>query len=111
MLGTRGIWEDGWKAVTVHGPTSGMGHFDKDVWELYHADVDRRESNDLAAQEPEKLKQLIEAWFEEAEKNDVLPLDDRFPIEIINDPRPQPEPPRTRSSTTRTRPTCRKRWR
>ena len=52
------------------------------------------EAHDLAAEEPEKLKQLIAAWFEEAEQVDVLPLDDRFPIEIIDDPRPQPEPPR-----------------
>ena len=60
MLGTRGIWEDGWKAVTVHGPTSGLGHFDEDVWQLFHTDVDRSEAHDLAAEEPEKLKQLID---------------------------------------------------
>jgi arylsulfatase len=95
MLGTRGIWEDGWKAVTVHGPTSGLGNFDKDVWQLFHTEVDRSEAVDLAEQEPEKLKQLIAAWFEEADKFNVLPLDDRFPIEIIMDPRPQPEPPRS----------------
>ena len=95
MLGTRGIWEDGWKAVTVHGPTSGLGHFDEDVWQLFHTEVDRSEAHDLAAQEPEKLKQLIAAWFEEADKFNVLPLDDRLPVEIINDPRPQPEPPRS----------------
>ena len=94
MLGTRGIWEKGWKAVTVHGPTSGLGHFDDDVWQLFHTDVDRSEAHDLAAQEPERLKGLIKAWFEEADKYNVLPLDDRFPYEIINDPRPQPEAPR-----------------
>jgi hypothetical protein len=33
MLGTRGIWENGWKAVTVHGPASGIGHFDEDAWQ------------------------------------------------------------------------------
>ena len=52
------------------------------------------EAHDLAAEHPEKLQQLIKAWFEEADKFQVLPLDDRFPVEIINDPRPQPEPPR-----------------
>ena len=46
MLGTRGIWQDGWKAVAVHGPDSGKGHFDKDVWELYHVDADRSESQE-----------------------------------------------------------------
>ena len=94
MLGTRGIWEKGWKAVTVHGPLSGIGHFDQDAWQLFHTDEDRSEAHDLAEQEPEKLRQLIDAWFEEAEKYDVLPLDDRPPYEILKDPRPQPEPDR-----------------
>ena len=44
----RGIWEDGWKAAAVHAPLTGKGHFDKDQWELYHVDVDRAESKDLA---------------------------------------------------------------
>ena len=79
MLGTRGMWEKGWKAVTVHGPTSGIGHFDHDQWELYHLDEDRAEAHDLAAEHPDKLKALIDIWFEEAEKYDVLPLDDRRP--------------------------------
>jgi arylsulfatase len=94
MLGTRGIWEDGWKAVTVHGPTSGIGNFDEDEWQLFHTEEDRAEAHDLAGEQPEKLEQLIQAWFEEAEKFDVLPLDDRFAAEILGDPRPQPEPPR-----------------
>ena len=44
MLGTRGMWQDGWKAVAVHGPTSGIGNFDEDEWELYHVDEDRSEA-------------------------------------------------------------------
>ncbi len=55
MLGTRGIWEDGWKAAAVHAPLTGKGHFDQDQWELYHVDVDRSESKDLAKEHPEKL--------------------------------------------------------
>ena len=94
MLGTRGIWQEGWKAVAVHGPTSGIGHFDDDQWELFHVDEDRAEADDLAAEHPDKLKQLIEVWFEEAGKYDVLPLDDRHPWEIIADVRPQTEPDR-----------------
>jgi arylsulfatase len=93
MLGTRGIWQNGWKAVTVHGPTSGLGHFDDDEWELFHVDTDRSEAHNLAREEPLKLRQLVQTWFEEAGRYDVLPLDDRFPIEILNDPRPQPLPP------------------
>ncbi|WP_445151938.1 arylsulfatase [Baekduia sp. Peel2402] len=94
MLGTRGIYADGWKAVAVHGPTSGLGNFDKDAWELYHLAEDYSEAHDLAAEQPEKLDEMVRIWFEEAEKFDVLPLDDRHPAEILTDPRPQPEPPR-----------------
>jgi arylsulfatase len=96
MLGTRGIWEDGWKATAVHAPISGKGHFDQDAWQLYHVDVDRSESKDLAKEDPEKLKALIKAWFEEADKNLVLPLDDRSATEILGTPRPSEEAPRER---------------
>ncbi len=96
MLGTRGIWEDGWKAVALHVPFQGRGNFDKDAWELYHVDVDRAESKNLAKEHPEKLQALIKAWFEEAEKNFVLPLDDRNATEILTTPRPTEEEPRER---------------
>ena len=94
MLGTRGIWKDGWKALAVHSPLSGKGNFDEDVWELYHVEEDRSESNDLATENPEKLQELIAAWFDEAEKNLVLPLDDRSAAEIIGIERPTEEEPR-----------------
>ena len=96
MLGSRGIWKDGWKAAAVHAPLSGVGNFDKDDWELYHVAVDRSESNDLAKENPEKLKELIDAWFEEAEINNVLPIDDRSAAEIIGIERPSQEPARDR---------------
>ena len=96
MLGTRGIWEDGWKAAAVHAPLTGKGHFDKDEWQLYHVDEDRSESKDLAKQYPEKLQALIKAWFEEAEKNLVLPLDDRTAVEMLGVERPSEEAPRER---------------
>ena len=96
MLGTRAIWEDGWKAVTLHSPTSSKGNFDKDVWELYHVDVDRAESKNLAKEHPEKLEALIKAWFEEADKNLVLPLDDRSARELFAIERPTEEEPRER---------------
>ncbi|MBL8575660.1 MAG: arylsulfatase [Mesorhizobium sp.] len=96
MLGTRGIWEDGWKASAIHAPLVGKGHFDKDEWELYHVDADRSESVNLAKKHPEKLKALIEAWFDEAEKNNVLPLDDRSAAELLGVERPSEEAPRER---------------
>ena len=94
MLGTRGLWEDGWKAVAVHAPLSGKGHFDQDPWELYNVNEDRSESKDLAKQHPDKLQALIKTWFEEADRNMVLPLDDRTAFEILMTERPISEPPR-----------------
>ena len=96
MLGTRGIWENGWKAAALHAALTGKGHFDKDEWELYHVDKDRSESTDLAKQYPAKLKALIKTWFAEAKKNLVLPLDDRTPLEILTVERPSEEKPRER---------------
>jgi arylsulfatase len=94
MLGTRGMWENGWKAVAVHAPLTGKGHFDQDPWELYNVDADRSESKDLAKQHPEKLKALIKTWFDEADKNLVLPLDDRTATQLLTIDRPSSEPPR-----------------
>ncbi len=93
MLGTRGIWEDGWKAACLHAPLSGKGNFENDKWELYHVDEDRSESTDLADKHPEMLQHLIRVWFDEAEKNLVLPLDDRSAMEQANVERPTEEGP------------------
>ncbi|ANS31321.1 arylsulfatase [Rhodococcus opacus] len=96
MLGTRGIWHDGWKAVTTHPAISGWSHFPDDTWELYHTDVDRAELHDLAAEEPGRLAELVGLWFHEAGANQVFPLDDRSAVEILTTPRPQLAPPRNR---------------
>jgi arylsulfatase len=74
MVGHRAIYHQGWKAVTRHQPGTS---FDDDTWELYHVEVDRSEVFDLASQEPERLRALIDLWWVEAEKEGVLPLDDR----------------------------------
>jgi len=97
LMGTRGLWENGWKASAIHPPLpSDLGHFEKDEWELYHVDADRSESKDLAKQYPEKLQELIKAWFEEAETNKVLPMDDRSGVAVLTTPRPTEELPRER---------------
>jgi len=82
MLGSRGIWHKGWKAVSEHGPTSGIGHFDKDQWRLFHTDADRSEMYDLADENPEKVRQMVELWLDEAKKNNVLPLNDMTPVHL-----------------------------
>ncbi|MDQ1165623.1 arylsulfatase [Flavobacterium sp. SORGH_AS_0622] len=96
MLATRAIWKDGWKAVALHAPLTDKGHFDKDVWELYNTDKDRSESENLADKNPDKLKELIADWFEQADKNLVLPLDDRTAVQQLGIERPSEEAPRER---------------
>jgi arylsulfatase len=76
MFGNRGIWHEGWKAVTEHGPISGIGNFEKDRWQLFHTDVDRAEAHDLAEENPAKLEELKALWMSEAKANSVLPLND-----------------------------------
>jgi len=74
MFGHRAIIWDGWKAVTRH--VKGVP-FDDDVWELYHLEADRSECHDLAPDHPDKLAELVDRWWVEAEDQGVLPLDDR----------------------------------
>ncbi|HTZ45189.1 MAG TPA: arylsulfatase [Jatrophihabitans sp.] len=98
MLGTRGIWHDGWKAVTSHPAISGWSHYEQDVWELYHTQTDRSELHDLAAEQPDRLAELIGLWFYEAGAHQAFPLDDRSALEIFLTPRPQLAPARNRYS-------------
>ncbi|HEY6409545.1 MAG TPA: hypothetical protein VIY29_18960, partial [Ktedonobacteraceae bacterium] len=96
MLGSRGIWHQGWKAVTTHPTIAGWGNYYQDTWELYHTAEDRSESHNLAAQHPDKLQELINLWFNEAGKYQGFPLDDRSGVEILTTPRPQMTKPRER---------------
>jgi arylsulfatase A-like enzyme len=96
MLGSRAVWHDGWKAITTHPTISGWGHFNDDTWELYHTDTDRAETRDLAAEHPDKLREMINLWFAQAGANGAFPLDDREPLEILLTPRPQLSPSRNR---------------
>jgi arylsulfatase A-like enzyme len=75
MGGHRGLWADGWKAVTKH---TQHVPYDEDTWELYRVDEDFSECHDLAATEPAKLQELVDRWWVEAETHGVLPLDDRL---------------------------------
>jgi arylsulfatase len=81
MLANRGVWQDGWKAVTFHGrfpwdSTGSNPNYDADVWELYHLAQDPAEARNLAAAYPEKLSELKALFHQEALKFNVYPLDD-----------------------------------
>jgi arylsulfatase len=82
MFGNRALYSDGWVATCRHGrlPWENAGSYDfsKDTWQLYDLAHDFSEANDMAAQNPGKLKQLQDLFWVEAKKYNVLPLDDRF---------------------------------
>ncbi len=96
MLGSRGIYHQGWKANTIHPTIANWGQFSKDEWALYHVDEDRSEVNDLAGDHPDKLEQLKALWHYEAGKYQGFPLEDRSAVEVLTTPRPQLSPPRDR---------------
>jgi arylsulfatase len=80
IVGNRAIYHDGWVAATVHKAPwepKPRGALNADKWELYNVDEDFSESTDVAAQNPEKLKELQDLFMKEAAKFNVLPLDDR----------------------------------
>ena len=58
--------------------TSRVSPFEDDEWGLYHLDEDFSECHDLAAEHPDQLRELIDAWWVEAGQHGVLPLDDRI---------------------------------
>ncbi|MBT6091813.1 MAG: arylsulfatase [Acidimicrobiaceae bacterium] len=74
MFGHRAIWAEGWKAVAFHRPETSL---DDDVWELYHLDEDFSECHDLAVDQPERLADLVQMFWEEAERYQVLPIMDQ----------------------------------
>ena len=81
MLGDHAIYHDGWiassKVMRVPWDNSGKGHPDPAgwPWELYDLSKDWTQYNDVAAKYPEKLKEMEAIFWQEAEKNQVLPLD------------------------------------
>ncbi len=89
MLGTRGIWHQGWFANAVHAASpSGWSHFDQDRWELYHIASDRSQCHDLAAEHPDKLAEMQALWFSEVQKYNGLPLSDLNVLETVGRWRP-----------------------
>lgn len=71
--GNRGYYRDGWKVVTNHRPGT---PFDDGEWQLYHVQDDPNEMHDIAADHPERLRELADAWERAAWENTVFPLAD-----------------------------------
>ena len=74
MMGSRAIWSEGWKAVC---PVQ-RRPLDEQRWELYDIEHDFAELHDLAGEHPDKLAELIELWWREAQAHHVLPMADGF---------------------------------
>jgi hypothetical protein len=88
MVSNRAMYQDGWMASSLAylpwAATRTGYDPDKAKWELYHIDQDFSQADDLATKNPEKLKALIDLWWAEAARHDVLPLDWRA-VERMSD--------------------------
>jgi arylsulfatase A-like enzyme len=103
MLGNRAIYKDGWMASTtplrLPWVTSGYEPSPDDFkWELYHVSEDFSQANNLAEKNPEKLRELQDAFDVEARKYSVYPLDSSAAPRL--DPRIRPSLTRGRSEFT-----------
>jgi arylsulfatase len=100
MFANRGIYHDGWYACTTPPePTWLLGTkplppVNEYKWELYNIAEDYSQANDLAAKNPEKLKEMQALFLAQAKKYQVLPLDNSTFSRIIN-PRPSATAGRT----------------
>jgi arylsulfatase len=86
MFGNRAIYHDGWMARVVHKlpwAAQPIAKLADDQWALYDTRSDFSLANDLAASNPDKLKELQALFLEQAIANRVLPMDDRS-IERVN---------------------------
>jgi arylsulfatase len=93
MFGNRAIYHDGWIAATTPPAapwllgTAKLPDINDYHWELYNLTEDFSEYNDLAAKNPDKLRELKALFLTEAEKYDVLPLDNSILPRLLT-PRP-----------------------
>jgi arylsulfatase A-like enzyme len=89
MVGNRAIYHDGWVgATTPPAPswelgTGTMPALDAYHWELYNIAEDYSEYNDLATKMPDKLKEMQALFLKEAEKYQVLPLDNSGFVRLL----------------------------
>ena len=86
IMGNRAIYHDGWFAGVIHkAPWEAQPRAKllEDKWELYDTRKDFSLAQNLAAKNPQKLKEMQELFTQEAIKNRVLPIDDRS-IERLN---------------------------
>ncbi len=71
MAGHRGCYRDGWKLLALHEPGDDV---DAPRWQLFDVRADPTELRDVAAEYPEKVRELARAWDDAAWRNAVFPL-------------------------------------
>ena len=81
--GHRGLYRDGWEVVTLHQP---LTPFTDEEWELYHLAEDPTELHNLAAAEPERVRELAAAWEDGAWSDSIYPLDEGSSIKYLQRP-------------------------
>jgi arylsulfatase A-like enzyme len=94
MIANRGIYDDGWYACTtppvpswvLNAPMPAIGDY---KWELYNIKEDWTQNNDLAAKNPQKLKELQDLFDKEARKYHVYPINNSSFARAVQ-PRPSP---------------------
>ncbi|MFM8390449.1 MAG: arylsulfatase, partial [Actinomycetota bacterium] len=79
-IGNRAFYRDGWEVVTTHDARTS---FKKDHWQLFDAENDFNQLNDVSDRYPDKVRELVAAWEEAAKENQVYPLADGFRSEHI----------------------------
>ena len=92
VFSNRALYHEGWVAAHQHTfpwRQDFAPGYEDETWELYNIAEDFSESNNVAEQYPEKLKELKAIWEQEAEKYHVFPLDDRGAGRIVV-PKPSP---------------------
>lgn len=83
VMGSRAFYKDGWIAsvagpripwVAGVDPTIKDWSPDNDAWELYNLNEDFSQSKNIAAENPEKLEEMIQGFDVAAKENKVYPV-------------------------------------
>ena len=97
MMGDHAIYHDGWIASTkvIRPPWDVFGAVNPDplnscTWELYDLSKDWTQYHDVAAQYPDKVKEMKALFLKEAHKYEVLPLDASVATRLVQPRRTSP---------------------
>ena len=101
ILGNRAIYHEGWVAACFHGRlpwvrSQAVEFGETERWELYRIEDDFSEAHDVAAEFPDRLRELQAIFDREARAHDVYPLSDQTTLRALPHNRPSLLEGRTR---------------